>query len=85
MKYHTHDSNALLKKLPNLPDNIEAIWGDGAYDNAPVYEALYKKKIKPVIPPQRNAVLNGANYRKQRHLSRRSLVQGIFNMALCND
>jgi hypothetical protein len=72
---HTHDSYAFLKMVPKLPSTINTLWGDGAYDSTAVYEALYKQNIRPVIPPQRGAVLTEKNYRKQPHLGRRSLVQ----------
>lgn len=61
--------------LPKMSLTAKSIWGDGAYDASSVYEALHIKRINPIIPPQRNAILSGKNYRKQRYLDKGSLVR----------
>ncbi len=73
---NTHDSIVFLPMIPKLPDTINTLWGDGAYDSATIYKTLFDKGIKPIIPPQVNAILSQQNYRKQRYLGRKSLVQG---------
>ena len=51
-----HDITSLLTVLPRLPQMINRLWADGAYDGEPVYEALYKRRIHPTILPPRNAI-----------------------------
>lgn len=44
----------LLQQVP--PEvSIQAMMGDGIYDKSKVYAALKKRKIKPVIPPRKDA------------------------------
>jgi hypothetical protein len=43
---------ALLKKIT---PKIKKFGGDGAYDKSKVYSVLEDGKIKPIIPPQKNA------------------------------
>jgi len=72
---HTHDSIAAIPMIAKLPHSIDAFWGDGAYDSSNIYKILFDKGIKPIIPPPCNATLSRQNFRKQRYLGRKSLVQ----------
>lgn len=45
------DGTALLHLLPTLPSTINRLWGDGAYDDRKIYQALYERGIHPTIPP----------------------------------
>ena len=71
----THDSIAAMPMISKLPQSLDAFFGDGAYNSSTIYQALFDKGIKPIIPPPINAALSHQNFRKQRHLGRRSLVQ----------
>lgn len=50
--------------LPALPSTINCVWGDGAYDNSKIYQALYERRIHPIIPPQRQARFSYAHRQK---------------------
>jgi hypothetical protein len=76
-----HDAKAALPLLSKLPDSFDALWGDGAYDSSSIYQTLFEKNIKPIIPPQRNAILSRQNFRKRRHLGHKSLIQNNPSIA----
>lgn len=71
----THDAVAAMAMIDRLPPSIDAFFADGAYNSASIYQALFDKGIQPIIPPPRNAVLSHQNFRKGKHLGRRTLVQ----------
>jgi len=76
-----HDSIAAMPIIAKLPKSLDAFFGDGAYDSAAIYQALFDKGIKPIIPPPRNATVSRQNFRKQRYLGRRTLVQNTPALA----
>ena len=43
--------------LDQVADEIEAVGADGAYDKQKVYRVLTARKIAPMIPPRRDAVI----------------------------
>lgn len=51
------DCDALNRMGKELPGSIERCYADGAYDKEICYHALTRVGIDPIIPPQRNAVL----------------------------
>jgi hypothetical protein len=51
----THDCQTVEPLLEQIERKVESASGDGAYDKRPAYQALEKRDIQPVIPPQRNA------------------------------
>lgn len=50
------DGQVLDALLDQIPGDLEAVGGDGAYDATSCYEAIYEKGAKPLIPPRRNGV-----------------------------
>lgn len=50
-----HDADQVDDLLEQIDDSINAFYGDGAYDQWKVYETLAEEKIRPIIPPRRNA------------------------------
>jgi hypothetical protein len=44
--------------LKKIKSTIKTFGGDGAYDKTKVYKELKRKKIRPIIPPQKNARIN---------------------------
>jgi hypothetical protein len=63
----TADHEVLPKLLAQVPERINQISGDGAYDKRIVHEMLAIRKIKPSIPPRRNAkIWKHANARGER-------------------
>lgn len=50
------DDAAMVKPvLKKIKGKVEKFGGDGAYDKSKVYDTLEKGKIKPIIPPIKNA------------------------------
>lgn len=50
-----HDSEVLPELLDAIPDPLEQVSGDGAYDTRDCYEAIEGKHASAAIPPQANA------------------------------
>ncbi len=50
------DDAAMVKPvLGKIKGKVKKFGGDGAYDKTKVYDTLEKEKIKPIIPPRKNA------------------------------
>lgn len=50
------DDAAMVKPvLEKIKGEVKIFGGDGAYDKTKVYDILEKGKIKPIIPPRKNA------------------------------
>ncbi len=49
------DASMVKPVLEKIKGKVKKFGGDGAYDKTKVYETLEKEKIKPIIPPQKNA------------------------------
>lgn len=49
------DATAALPLLGQLRGKVKRFMGDGGYDKRKIYAALERLKIKPLIPPQKNA------------------------------
>ena len=52
---NVHDSTQVQRLLPE--DQVEAVYGDKAYDNQNAYEPIVTKGAKAVIPPRSGAAL----------------------------
>lgn len=50
-----HDSEVLPELLSAIPDTIEQVSGDGAYDTRASYQAIRARNAYASIPPQANA------------------------------
>lgn len=68
------DAKTCLKMLPKLSDSLQNLWGDGAYDQEKIYQALYDRKIKPIIPPRKDAAPSCFYRRTKRRLGKTSLI-----------
>lgn len=68
------DANYLPDLLEAIPGEITEVIGDGAYDKKNCYRAIYARKAKPIIPPQRNAIVQRNKYKKDRALVARDRV-----------
>lgn len=42
--------------IKSAPNSVQRAYGDGAYDTEKCYQACNRKRIEPVIPPQKNGV-----------------------------
>ena len=51
------DCEVLPKMQDELPKSVKKGYGDGAYDKDGCYRMFHELGIEPVIPPQKNAVL----------------------------
>lgn len=49
------DASVVEPVLEKIKGQVKKFGGDGAYDKTKVYNILEKKKIKPIIPPRKNA------------------------------
>jgi len=49
------DAGQVDDLLDQVAGKIDGFYGDGAYDKWKVYETLDKRRIKAIVPPQRNA------------------------------
>jgi hypothetical protein len=63
--------------LDQVKDRVKRFYGDGAYDKWKVYETLGKRKIKAIVPPQRNAKIKRHGNTKGRPLSRDTAIRAI--------
>lgn len=54
---YTSDDQLLPPLLAQVSQEIEAVYGDGAFDKTPCYEAVYRCNAKPIFPPRIDAVL----------------------------
>jgi len=63
--------------LEGIKADIEKMAGDGAYDKTKVYEVLRKKKIKPIIPPRKNARIKKHANSRGRPLARDHNIRGV--------
>lgn len=53
-----HDADQVENLLDQIDAPVDAFYGDGAYDQCKVYETLETQKIRPIIPPRRNAKIS---------------------------
>jgi len=60
-----------------VPGKIAGFYGDGAYDKWKVYETLAKRRIKAIVPPQRNAKIKQHGNSSGRPLSRDVAIRAI--------
>ena len=49
------DAQMVKPVLEKIKGKVKKFGGDGAYDKTKVYDVLEKQKIKPIIPPRKNA------------------------------
>lgn len=68
------DGNQLPDLINQIPGAIEQITGDGAYDKKGCYQTAYKRKAKPVFPPQHDAIVQRNKYKKDPALLARDEV-----------
>jgi hypothetical protein len=52
------DCEVVPKMKDHLPKSVKRSYGDGAYDKELCYRDFHSAGIKPIIPPQRGAVLH---------------------------
>lgn len=71
-----NDADMVVPLLTQVPEEIKikTFKGDGIYDKHKVYNALRKRKIKPIIPPRKGArIVRHGNSRGKPHARDRNL------------
>lgn len=63
--------------LDQVKGKVKRFYGDGAYDKWKVYETLGKRKIKAIVPPQRNVRIKRHGNTKGRPLLRDTAIRAI--------
>ena len=63
--------------LDGVQGKVKKLAADGAYDRKKVHEQLRKRKIKPVIPPRKNARITKHGNSAGRALGRDKAIRGI--------
>jgi len=51
----THDADQAASLVDQVADDVRTFYGDGAYDQWKVYEALEERGVDAIIPPRKNA------------------------------
>jgi hypothetical protein len=71
------DASQVDDLLDQATGKIGRFYGDGAYDKWKVYETLGSRKIRAIIPPQRNAKIKRHGNSRGRPLSRDVALRAI--------
>ena len=72
-----HDVETLDDLLEQLPENIQSIMADGAYESFENYEEIYSIGANPIIPPKKNAKIKQHGNSKSKPLKRDQIVRDI--------
>jgi hypothetical protein len=73
----SHDADQVDDLLQQINAPLDAFYGDGAYDKWKVYETLHNRRIKAIIPPQRNAKIKQHGNSSQPPLPRDQAIRDI--------
>lgn len=71
------DAGQVDALLDQVVGKINEFYGDGAYDKWKVYETLGNRRIKAIVPPQRNAKIKRHGNSSSRPLSRDVAIRAI--------
>ena len=71
------DAGQVDPLLDQVAGKIGAFYGDGAYDKWKVYAALDNRKIKAIVPPQRNAKIKQHGNSSDPPLPRDTAIRAI--------
>ena len=71
------DAGQVDALLDQVAGKIDGFYGDGAYDKWKTYETLKNRRIKAIVPPQRNAKLKRHGNASGRPLSRDVAIREI--------
>lgn len=74
------DSTVFDQLIDDMPNSVDTSYGDGAYDKESCYHKSYKRGIKHIAPPQKNAVFrqNDMEWMDNRNNAIREIV-GLGN------
>ncbi|MDP3980924.1 MAG: IS5 family transposase [Chlamydiota bacterium] len=71
------DAAVVRPVLEKIKSKVKKFGGDGAYDKTKVYAILEKEKIKPIIPPRKNARISKHGNSKGRAKPRDNAIRYI--------
>jgi hypothetical protein len=71
------DASQVDNLLDQTTNKVGGFYGDGAYDKRKTYETLGKRRIRAIIPPQRNAKIWQHGNSGKRPLSRDAAIREI--------
>lgn len=71
------DAAVVAPLLDQVDGQIAKMAGDGAYDKTKVYKQLAKRKIKPIIPPQKRARIKKHGNLRGRPLPRDQNIRAV--------
>ena len=71
------DAGQVDALLDQVPATIDGFYGDGAYDKWKTYETLKNRRIKAIVPPQRNAKIKRHGNSSGHPLSRDVAIREI--------
>jgi hypothetical protein len=71
------DASQVDPLLDQVQGKVGGFYGDGAYDKWKVYETLGKRRIKAIVPPQRNAKIKQHGNSSSHPLSRDVAIRDI--------
>ena len=71
------DASQVDNLLDQATNEVGGFYGDGAYDKRKTYETLGKRRIRAIIPPQRNAKIWQHGNSGKRPLSRNAAIRAI--------
>ena len=74
---NVHDGDAVDPLLDQIDQPVETFYGDGAYDQWKVYDALEHEATQPVIPPRKNAKIKRHGNSGDHRLPRDEAVREI--------
>ena len=72
------DDKSFKTMIDQIPEDIERVFGDGAYDKIDCYNVCHKKGITPIIPPQKKALLQDEMQRQIKRTSSRIARDNII-------
>jgi hypothetical protein len=72
-----HDADQVADLLEQIDAPVDSFYGDGAYDQWKVYGTLETNKIRPVIPPRRNAKIKRHGNSRRPPLPRDQAIREI--------
>lgn len=72
-----HDADQVEGLLDQVDGPVNALYGDGAYDQWKVYGELAEREIQPIIPPRRNAKIKQHGNSSQTPLPRDEAIRAI--------
>jgi hypothetical protein len=72
-----HDADQVEPLMQQIDEQVDAFYGDGAYDQWKVYGTLEEQGTQPIIPPRRNAKIKQHGNSNESRLPRDEAIREI--------